>query len=636
MPVGIAHLGTETLVFPVGEAEAVPVQEGHVGSVAVEAGRFGEQGPSATSGSIRADQEIAVTDHEEDGNAHRMEIHQAVEDRVESRITVIIPNPGLEQVAEDIKGGRIGPDGSQPAVGSGQCPGPSRIQVEVGDEIEGHPGEHDSRCRRLRESRPLPGSVNMAGMPTDIRLRFAPSPTGAIHLGNARTALFNFLEARHAGGTFLVRIEDTDRSRSDPRREASLLSDLRWLGLDWAEGPDVGGSRGPYRQSERSGIYARYLAACFNRERVYPCFCTMETLAQDRALQVARGQAPRYTGRCGTLSRAEGERRLAQGEQAVWRWRVAGSLTRTWQDLVFGTRHINVADLGDFVISRTDGSVGFLFANAVDDLEMGVSHVLRGEDHLSNTTRQILIFEGLDSPAPHYGHLPLLVNPGGAPLAKRAGALSIGDLRMRGFLPDAVRNYLARLGHPYAAPGLLGIETLIQEFGLGKVGRARAVLDPEQLAHWQKLALAALAPVDFAAWGAELPGGVDPTLAALVRENIVDYEDLMLWRDRLTGQAPATPGACAALAAANPALLHFGATDGGDGDHRAFLERFRSAYPGSPPAREVYPVLRAVLTGSLEGPELARLWAWFSPEMRRQRFAAARRAAAAQSQKDPP
>ncbi|MHB1543774.1 MAG: glutamate--tRNA ligase [Gammaproteobacteria bacterium] len=471
-------------------------------------------------------------------------------------------------------------------------------------------------------------------MQTGIRLRFAPSPTGAIHLGNARTALFNFLLVRRTGGTFLIRIEDTDQSRSELRHEASLLSDLRWLGLDWEEGPDVGGPNGPYRQSERSAIYTRHLSACFSREQIYPCFCSIPELAQERALQEARGLPPRYSGRCGRLSRAEGERRLAQGEQAVWRWRVGGPRTLVWEDLVFGTRHIEVAELGDFVISRTDGSVGFLFANAVDDLEMGVSHVLRGEDHLSNTARQILMNEGFESPAPKYGHLPLLVNPGGAPLAKREGALSIGMLRNQGFLPEAVRNYLARLGHPYVAPGLLRTETLIREFDLGRIGRARAVLDPTQLAHWQKQALAELGPEDFAAWGRDIPGGVDPALAALVRENTVDYPDLALWRDRLTGHVPATPEAHAVIASADPALLHFGRSDAGEGDARAFLERYRSEYPGSAPLRQIYPVLRAVLTGSLEGPELARVWAWFSPEGRRQRFEEASRVLVAQSGRD--
>jgi len=471
-------------------------------------------------------------------------------------------------------------------------------------------------------------------MQPEIRLRFAPSPTGAIHLGNARTALFNFLFARHAGGSFLIRIEDTDPSRSESHHEASVLTDLRWLGLDWEEGPDVGGPHGPHRQSERSRIYARHLTTCFRRERVYPCFCSMEELARDGAEQKSRGLPPRYSGRCGRLSRAEGERRLAAGEPAVWRWRVGAARTLVWEDLVFGTRHTEVADLGDFVISRTDGSVGFLFANAVDDCEMGVSHVLRGEDHLSNTARQILIYEGIESRAPAYGHLPLLVNPGGAPLAKREGALSIGMLRSRGFLPESVRNYLARLGHHYAAPGFLTTDTLIREFDLGKIGRARAVLDPSQLAHGQKLALAELGPEDFATWAAGLPGGVDPSVAVLVRENIVDYSDLALWRDRLTGPLSTTPEARLAIASADPALLRFGQSDAGDGDARAFLDRYRRECPGSAPARQIYPVLRAVLTGSLEGPELARIWAWFDPVRRRQRFEEASRVSVSPNGRD--
>lgn len=462
-------------------------------------------------------------------------------------------------------------------------------------------------------------------MPSEIRLRFAPSPTGAIHLGNARTALFNFLWARHVGGSFLLRIEDTDRSRSEAQHETSLIADLRWLGLSWEEGPDVGGSRGPYRQSERQPIYDRSLGSLLERGRIYPCFCSAETLAHDRAQQAAQGLPPRYSGRCGRLTRAEGERRLAGGEPAVWRWRVGPARTLVWEDLVYGPRHIEVAELGDFVISRADGRVGFLFANAVDDLEMGVSHVLRGEDHLTNTARQLLIYEGLEAAPPRFGHLPLLVHPGGAPLAKRDGALSVGTLRSRGFLPLAVCNYLARLGHHYADSGLVPLDRLIQAFDLEKIGRARAVLDPAQLAHMQKLALTALGPEAFAVWADGVPGGMDRELAMLVRDNVVEHADLAEWRERLTGTLSLTPRAREVLLSADPVLLRLGQSSAEAGDARSFVERYQSTTPAAAPARQVYPVLRAVLTGTLEGPELARIWSWFSPDRRRKRFAEAER-----------
>lgn len=620
LPVGVTDLGAEALVVRIGGAKTVAVEEGDPGTVAIEVSGFFEHGPPSLPGDFRAGQKITVTHHEKDLGPPCLEVVQAHEERIKCRIPGIISDPGFKKIAQDVEGGGIRLDGCQPTVGYREGLRPPRVQMEVGDEVESHGSCHDSRKRESWGWRRSRGPVNMASMQATIRLRFAPSPTGAIHLGNARTALFNFLLAARLGGTFLIRVEDTDRERSELRHESQLLSDLRWLGLLWAEGPDVGGPHGPYRQSERSAIYARHLERCRKGERIYPCFCSMEQLARDRAEQESRRQAPRYVGRCGKLSRTEGERRLAQGESAVWRWRVGRSRTLVWEDLVFGSRRMETDELGDFVISHVEGRVGFLFANAVDDLEMEVSHVLRGEDHLSNTARQILLYEGLESRPPEYGHLPLLVNPGGAPLAKREGARSIAWVRSQGFLPDAVCNYLARLGHPYASSDLLDLTKLIEAFDLGKIGRARAVMDPVQLAHWQKQALARLDARMFEAWARDAPACVNPDLAALVRENVVDYADLGLWRDRLEGRVSLTPEARAAVAAVDPAFLRFGVTDGGVGDTRAFIDRYRSAHPEAAPARQLYPVLRAILTGSLEGPELGRIWSWYRPEGRRERF----------------
>ncbi|HEY2275538.1 MAG TPA: glutamate--tRNA ligase family protein, partial [Steroidobacteraceae bacterium] len=238
--------------------------------------------------------------------------------------------------------------------------------------------------------------------------RFAPSPTGELHLGNARTALFNELLARHGGGRFILRIEDTDSERSLAAHTGALMADLKWLGLEWDAGPDREDALGPYRQSERRALYAGYFAQLERRAAVYPCFCTPLELELARRAQLAAGRPPRYAGTCRDLSPDERARRSSEGLPATLRFRVPAGVRVEWLDLVHGPQSFATDDIGDFVVRRADGSAAFFFSNAVDDASMGVTLALRGEDHLTNTPRQLLILEALGLRAPAYGHVALL------------------------------------------------------------------------------------------------------------------------------------------------------------------------------------------------------------------------------------
>lgn len=243
--------------------------------------------------------------------------------------------------------------------------------------------------------------------------RFAPSPTGGLHLGNARTAFYNHLLARATGGRMVLRIEDTDAGRSDERHLSALIDDLHWLGIAWHEGPDVGGPHGPYRQSERQARHAGAVAALAAAGRAYPCFCSPETLAISRKAQLAAGRPPRYPGTCAALDAVEAARRVAAGQPHAIRFRVEPGRTVAFDDVVHGAQRFLTDDIGDFIVTRADGSAAFFLGNALDDADMGVTLVLRGDDHLANTPRQILILEALGRPVPSYAHLPLLAGPGG-------------------------------------------------------------------------------------------------------------------------------------------------------------------------------------------------------------------------------
>ena len=321
--------------------------------------------------------------------------------------------------------------------------------------------------------------------------RFAPSPTGHLHLGNARTALLNYLAARNSGGRFILRLEDTEEAQGSESFIQDLLSDLRWLGLEWDEGPDVGGPQAVYRQQHRRAIYEAWLAKLDAGGLTYPCFCTPAELNASRRQQLAAGMLPRYAGTCRTLSEQQRCERLVRGQAAALRFKAPVGAVVQFVDLVQREQSFVSDEDGDFIIRRADGGTSSFFSNAIDDALMHVSLVLRGEDHLANTPRQLLVLHALDLPTPRYAHVPLLLGVDGLPLSKRRGHVSLQQLRQRGFLPAAVRNYLVRLGHSCNSDTWLDDKAMIEAFDLSRLDRHPASFDAAQLHRWQAEALAA-------------------------------------------------------------------------------------------------------------------------------------------------
>lgn len=314
------------------------------------------------------------------------------------------------------------------------------------------------------------------------RVRFAPSPTGHLHVGNARTALFNWLLARGQGGSFILRIEDTDAERSTAESERAILDDLRWLGLDWDEGPDVGGPHVPYRQSERLALYESYARDLVDRGLAYYCFCTPAELEAERTAALAAGAPPKYSGRCRALAPSVAARRVQAGEPAAIRFAVPANRDVTFTDLVRGTVTFNTEVIGDPVIVRSEGRPAYNFSVVVDDALMEITDVIRGEDHISNTPRQILIYEALGATPPRFAHLSLVLGPDHAPLSKRHGATSVAEFRDRGFLPEALVNYLALLGwSPGEGQEILPVDEMARRFDVTTVSHSAAVFDVPKL-----------------------------------------------------------------------------------------------------------------------------------------------------------
>ena len=320
-----------------------------------------------------------------------------------------------------------------------------------------------------------------------VRCRIAPSPTGPLHIGTARTALFNYLFARHEGGTFILRLEDTDVARSTLDFERDILEGLHWLGLEWDEGPEVAGlpARGPYapyRQMERLDRYAAAVERLLSRDLAYPCYCTPDELAADRAAQQAAGQPARYVGRCARLTAEQRRVHEAAGRQPVVRFRI-GEGKVAFDDIVRGRVEIDSAALGgDLVIQRSDGSPLYHFSVVVDDAEMAISHVIRGEDHLSNTPKHILLFRALDADVPQFAHLPLILNPDRTKMSKRKSQTAVADYIAQGFVREALVNYLALLGWSSGTEEeIFSLDELAERFDLARVQSAGAVFDRERL-----------------------------------------------------------------------------------------------------------------------------------------------------------
>ncbi|QTS83653.1 glutamate--tRNA ligase [Coxiella endosymbiont of Amblyomma nuttalli] len=447
-----------------------------------------------------------------------------------------------------------------------------------------------------------------------IKSRFCPSPTGLIHLGSARTALFNYLFAQKNKGVFLLRIEDTDAERSKKKFDFRLRADLHWMGLDWQEGPNKEGKeKGPYHQSQRQTIYEYYYQRLEATKQAYPCFCSEEQLKLSVKTQRSIGKPPRYAGTCRSLSSAEVRGKLAKYLQTSLRFCVPKNKVVTFTDLVRGEQHVRTNDIGDFIIRRTNGTSPFMFCNAVDDALMGVTHVLRGEDHLTNTPRQLLILQALGLAVPTYGHIALIVGSDGSPLSKRRGSRSIKELREIGYLPEAVINYLARLGHYYKSDTFLSLAELADGFHVKLLGKSPVKFNVQQLDYWQKRAIEKLSCDYFWKWmGKELKSKIPVDKTALflttIKPNVYFLQDVNYWIDVCFNSA---------LSFSLMQRTYLQKTD------KVYFEKAAEAFRKfdkdlklimnylkgtlNLAGRALYQPLRIALTGVEHGPELAKL-----------------------------
>lgn len=465
------------------------------------------------------------------------------------------------------------------------------------------------------------------------RVRFAPSPTGPIHLGNARTALFNWLFARRNGGVFILRIEDTDVTRSDPRYTQLIMDDLRWLGMDWQEGPDVGGPYGPYVQSQRLTIYQGFAVKLLEEGKAYPCYCTQSELEERRKAALARGRPPRYDNRCRNLSEAEKKAFESQGRRPSLRFLIPPGEKLAFEDIIRGKCEFNLSVLGDFVIMKADGTPSFHMAVVVDDALMKITHVIRGEDHLSNTPLHVLLFEALgfsrEWPChPHYAHLPMIAGEEGDLLSKRAGALSIQDYRRQGYLPEALVNYMLLLGwSPGQKQEKLTLEEAVERFDMRHVSKSPARFDPKKLdwlaekylrqADPERLTEMIIPFLPEEAKKVERPRlkalveAVRPGLANLsqaAKGSEWFFKEPVLDEGQLTALSSDKPRAVLAQILEMLEALGEGFIQGYNNRIRQLAEK-----SGLTP-KEVMMPLRLALTGSAHGPELSAVVSLLGPE----------------------
>ncbi|MBW2147310.1 MAG: glutamate--tRNA ligase [Deltaproteobacteria bacterium] len=457
-------------------------------------------------------------------------------------------------------------------------------------------------------------------MGSDIRLRFAPSPTGWLHVGNARTAIYNWLQAQREDGVLILRIEDTDRVRSRRDFEQAILEDLTWLGVHWQEGPDRGGSSGPYRQSEREKIYLEYAQRLLSTGKAYPCYCTDEDLAVRRAEARALRRPPRYDGRCRGLSAAQRRKLEAQGIRPSIRFR-ADEEVITVTDQIRGMVSFPSGFVGDFVIIRSDGLPTYNFAAVVDDALMGITDVIRGEDHLSNTPRQIMLYRAMGFPVPRFAHHALLLGPDGHRLSKRHGATAVRLYREEGFLPQTLFNYLALLG--WAIEGgaeVMDPAELVRHFDIKKVRAGSAVFDMDKLLWLNSQHMHFLSPEELAHHMQPFlekagldTGSVDVSyltaMAGAIRDNIQTLSQaavpsaIFLKTPDLDEEAIKVltlPGAREVLQAFRQEAERLCASSRLDPAALISAAMSRTGLKG----KQLFMPLRAALTGSIRGPEL--------------------------------
>lgn len=436
-----------------------------------------------------------------------------------------------------------------------------------------------------------------------MRTRFAPSPTGLMHFGNLRTALFNYLLALHDGGEFVLRIEDTDQARNKPEYVEHLKEDLYWLGLHWHEGPHF--------QSERQETYDFYYQKLEEADHAYPCFCSEQQLAMTRKAQLSAGQPPRYPGTCRNLTPEERQAKQALGISPTLRFHVKKNHLIEFVDLIKGRQKFKTNDIGDFIIRRADGTASFMFCNAIDDSEMCISHALRGEDHLTNTPRQLLLLETLEMPVPQYGHFPMIVGMDGSPLSKRNGSAAVKDLREQGFHPQALFNYLARLGHYYENNALLSLQDLAAEFSLKHINNSPAKHDVSHFGHWQKEAL--LATPTAALWEMIephvkniLPNDAHLDFTEVIKPNIQMPSEALHWAHCFYDETISMDEQAQDVLDGVPHVFWQIAIEAiqeqFDYDH--LIKQLKMAgFKG----KQLFKPLRIALTGQEQGPELARI-----------------------------
>ena len=468
-----------------------------------------------------------------------------------------------------------------------------------------------------------------------VRVRFAPSPTGFLHIGNVRTALFNFLFARHVGGAFILRVEDTDIARSKPEYREALMEDLLWMGIRWDEGPGIGGSHGPYQQSERLEIYQKHIQQLIGEGKAYHCYVTEEETEDMKRLARAEHKPPRFDNRGRNFSKEEIEKRKARGIKPTVRFKIENPQLKM-HDLIRGEVSFNLDEMvGDFVIQRADGTPTFHLAVCVDDGLMNITHVIRGEDHLSNTPKHILLLKAMGFEPPQYGHLSLIHGEGGEPLSKRLEAVSVKEFRKRGILPQALANYIALLGW---SPGdnreIFTWNELQKAFDLAQINKSASIYDPHKLDWVNGQHFRALSDEEFAKYAlAYLKEQKllksDETLVHKIlpvfKDNVERFdqlpERLEILNDHFPYETPAlikTPASKEIFQAAIDVLNELERKDKSSVDYDAFVDTLKPKVKAK--GKELFHPIRIALTGKERGPELKRLFPVFGFKGLRQRF----------------
>ncbi len=454
---------------------------------------------------------------------------------------------------------------------------------------------------------------------TNVRTRFAPSPTGELHLGNARIAVLNWLYARHCGGRFVLRIEDTDVDRNLPDSESSMMASLRRLGVTWDEGPDIGGDYGPYRQSERHPLYEEYAQRLVQSGAAYRCYCSIEALDRKKEAALASGANPVYDGTCRDLDPETERQYRQQGTPSSIRFLVEPG-TVVIDDVVRGAIAFDADQFGDFIIMKSDGSPTYNFAVVVDDATMEISHVIRGTGHLTNTARQVMLYHALERNPPAFVHVPHVMSPDGSSLSKRHGAQSLGEYLDAGYHPEAVLNYLSLLS--WSSPSgdeILPIDRLIEEIDLERIGVSDVRLDPEKLEWLSGEYIRRMSAEDLAAQIVEVLGadrlpdeqGHRTRVAAAIQERITTFAgaarflpqfyppDPMEWEPEAL-EALQGPEVLPTLEVVHKTLM---GVEDWDGETAVTAVRVAGKEAGVK-GRQLFMPVRAAVTGSTQGPEL--------------------------------